>query len=1135
MENRDMGKSNEIVSNESFSAEIDEEILVMAHLEGFEEFRDEDQVPYAMTPRGITKAVGITESAPYNTLEDIESKGLIEEDVRDIIGSDRERNIYLLTEKGKDRFYSMWNQIKDEKVTFKTKKEEKDLLLKEVEKHISDRNPITRGLRSMNEEKIIDLTGFEDEVEVFVGRKKELDTLKKHLKEVKRSGSRTVLVEGEAGIGKTSLMSRLKPYAQEFGFDFLVGTCQSQTSDPYLPFKEAFTDYIRGKKEDSNRESMAFIGTAQDEVIEDRELFDAKKSETFYETTEAVREIAESNPLVVFLDDLQWVDKGTLDILAYMDDRLEDVPVFFIGAYRPEEVDENHYLMDMIHRLGRDARIEKIELKPFTKKDTEETIKGFLGVEDPPEYFVENIHKKTDGNPLFIKEALRQMREEGLIDSDKEEYPKRSEDIAISEKVHNVIQRRLKQLDDETKRVVEIGSIIGDKIPFDLLSKTADIDEIDLLDHIDMLTGNQLWEEKTDEEAFFFSHEMIKTTVNDGLKPLKRKLLHKRVAQNIEELYEEELKEWYPDLARHYEIAEEPQEALDYYIKAGEKAESMFANEDAIEMYERAMDLADETGKKEIERVEIIEKIANAYSLLGEYEDTREYLEKALELIEDEEKAKIRRKIALTYKEQGSHDEVIECVDKGISNQEETTSETCRLLSLKGWAYMKIGEHELAEEQFKKEKELLDEIEEDKVRGQVYHDLGTLSLRRGNLEKGIEKLKQAIQIREEVEDKEELQKSYNNIGGAYVYNGNIQKGEEYFRKSLEVCEEIGHTHGTSSSYHNLADMQMRKGKLTDARSKFNKSLDIAEKIGDVQGIANAHTNLAEVYTKLGELKKSEEHLEKSQEIRKDMGDKYWTSVDTSIKATIHLKKGEFKKAEEKTLESLDLSEEIGSKRRVALNRLKLGKIHRYKGEFGEAKKHQEKALGIAEKIGISTIKARIEDELGRTNVKLGEIGNAKGHHERGLEIGREIEDEEAIILNLLGLAEDALKKNDMNEAKKYIDKASSKVKAREEYPLEVRENFVIGKISVEEDDFEKAEKSFNTALEKSVESNDKPWEAKIKFALSLMYLEKGHIDEAESHLDEALKLFSDMNMKYWMGKVNEIKENEAEIEKEVIG
>ncbi len=1124
MEEGDVNQTqNKKESKQPFSEfKIDEVILVLFHLEGFEEFREEREVPYAMTPRGITKAVGITEEAPFNTLDMIEEKSLIEERVRPIIGLERERNVYFLTEEGKNKIYNIWDDIKDTKVHLKTKKEEKELPFKEVEKHISGRNPITKALRAMNEEKVIDLTCFEDEIEVFVGRNDELTRLKNHLKDVKESGTRTVLIEGEAGIGKTSLVSRLKPFAQERGFEFLAGTCQSQTSDPYLPFKEAFSEYIKGKKGGQHSESMAFIGTGEEELLEDKQLFDARKSETFYETTEAVKDIAENNPLVVFLDDLQWVDKGTLDILSYMDDRLEEVPVFFIGSYRPEEVDEHHHLMDMIHRLGRDAKIEKIELNPLSASDTEETIKGFLGVEDPPGYFVDNIHEKTDGNPLFIKEALRQMKEEGLIDPEQEKYPERGDDISVSDKVHNVIQRRIKQLDDDTMRVVEIGSVIGDKISFELLSKTSEIGEIDLLDHIDMLTGNQLWDEKTDEEVFFFSHEMIKTTVYDGLKPLKKRLLHKRIASNIEELFEDELEDWYSDLARHHERANEPSKALEYYIKAGEKAEGMFANEDAIEMYGKALELSEEVGGDELDRVKIIEKIATAYSLLGEYEDTREYLEKALDLVDENEKPKMYRKIALTHKEQGNSSSVIEYADKGISCQDEDSPETCRLLSLKGWAYMKIGEHEAAEGEFKKEQKLLRDIEDEKAKGQIYHDLGTLALRRGNLDEGIDKLKKAIELREKIEHKVELQKSYNNIGGAFAYKGDTEKGEEYFKSSLEVCEDIGHKHGTASSYHNLADMEMRKGNLREAIQKFEKSLEISKRLGDIQGEANVHTNLAEIYAEKGDLEKSEKHLEKSKVIREKMGDKYWTAVDLSINAAINLKKGRFKKAEEKILESIDISQEIGSQRRTSLNYLNLGELYHIRGDFDEAKKHYEQALKIAEAIGTQTIQGRILDGIGKTYLRLNDVNRSKDLHDQGLDLGEKIDDGEVIVLNLLGLAEDYLSIDEIVKADEYATKASEKVEKREEPKLNIRSKAIQGKISIKKNDLNDAEKLFNEALDQSKEANDKPWQAKIIFELGKMFLAKGEKEEAEKNIVQAVEMFEDMGMRYWKDEGKEV-------------
>ncbi len=1102
--------------------DIEKKDMILMYLEGLEEFREEEEVPYDVTPKGITDSIELEEDRPYHTLEEMESEGLLMEDERFISNLDRKRNVYFLTDEGKRKEEEVWNRIKDQQVTIKTENKEKILSLKNIENHISGRNPTIKGLKTIDENGVIDLTCLEEDTEVFVGRKEELDRLKTELNKAKKSGARTVMVEGEAGVGKTSLVSKLVPFAEELGFEFLSGTCQGETSDPYLPFKEAFNEYMESN-EQTGEKGMSFIGTIQqEEKIDDESMFDAKKKETFYQTTKTVKQIAGNDPLVVFLDDLQWVDRATLDILAYMDEKLEDASVLFIGTYRPEDVSEKHHLVEMIHRMDLEDRIKRIELQPLDYQDTEETIKNVLGSEEIPQYLIERIHDKTEGNPLFIKESLKQMIQEDIIDPENHRYPEESDEISISRLVHDVIERRIDRLDEDTRKIIQIGSVIGGKIPFDLLSGTADMDEIDLLDYIDILKTNDLWEPHPKDDAFHFCHTMIEDTVYENLDRLKRKLLHKKIAQNLEELYKDELEDWYSDLARHYEAGGENSEALEYFVKAGKNAEKVYANDDAIEMYERALELFDGKVDLDIDKLGIIEKIAGAYSLMGEYEKAREHLEQALGLTEKGKETQcIHRKITETHHEQGNREKALEHIEEGLSAYGKENSEKCKLLSLKGWTYLHKGNFDRAEEIFKDEKKIAEKIESEKQRGQVYHDLGTTALRKGDLDEGIEKLKRAIEIREKIDDKIELQKSYNNIGGAYVYKGNLEEGEKFFKKSLQVCEEIGHKNGISSSFHNLGDIHRRRGDLTKSIETYRKSLDISHKIGDIHGEANTHTDLAELYLMKGDLGSSRKNLEESIEIKEKTGDKYWTSANLIVLANLKIKESNLDEAEEKIRDSMKIAKEIGSQRQLAITNYEIGKIYTLKGEFEKAKEHLDKSIEFADKIGIKEKIAESKDILGKIHRSKGNIEKAKKIRKEGLKLAERAKEEKAKIINKIGLGEIHLEAEELEKVEECLTKVSEKIQDREEPRIIIRHLMLKGKLKIKRGNINEAEQYLKKSLKRCRGAEDKIKEAKTLYELGNLKLEKEEKKDAKDYIQGALKSFEDMDMSLWEKRTRE--------------
>ncbi len=1100
---------------------IDIKDLILIHLESFGEFKSEEEVPYKITPKGITEAVGMSEGKPYTKINELEENGFIDEKKRYITGQDRKRNVYFLTEKGSEREKKVWNKIKDEEVTLKKEDEERDISLKKSKNFVEGRNPAVKILSNIDDEGVVNTEeiGASD---VFVGREEPLKKLRENLKNVKNSGSFSVLVEGEAGIGKTTLIHHLKPFAKELGYKFLSGTCQSEISDPYLPFKEAFSSYIESDEETNRGGSMAFLGTSGGQKVKDKNMFDSQKKATFYETTKYVRELANQNPLLVFLDDLQWVDRATLDILTYMNEKLEDAPVFFIGTYRPEDITDDHPLPETIHRLRRAKKIEKIELDPLDMENTKEIIEGLIGTSEIPDYFIENLHKKTEGNPLFVKESIQQMLEENLIDPKNDRFPEEEDDILISDLIQNVIERRINRLDDDTIKILEIGSVIGEKIDFELLTETSKMDEIDLLDHVDMLIGNQLWVEGSDQEVFFFSHELIEDTAYNRIKGLKKRLLHKRVVKNMVDLFEGQLEEKSPKLAYHYENAEEYSKALDYYIKAGERAEGLYAHEDAVEMYKKALGMSENISEDKVDQIEILQKIAKAHSILGNYDKDRKYLNKALEKAEDEEeKQTILRKICESYYEQGKYEQSLEYIDEGLSKCENINKEKSKLLSIKGWTYTQRGDYDQATEIFDEEKEVAEDLDSEKEIGQVYHDQGTVALQKGELDKGIEKLKKAIEIREQSDEKQELSKSLNNVGIAYFNKGDLEKAEENYQKSLDILDEIGDKHGYSTTLNNLAGIYSKRGDLQKSIDAYEESLEISRMVNDKHGEAISLGNVAGLYMEIGELEKASEYLEEAIELKKEIDDKHGLSVDLTNKATVHKKKGDIEKSEKIHRESLEISEKIGNRRGSSISYTNLCDIYTLRGEYSEAEKFITKAKELAEDIGSKDTLCYGLDGLAKIKRFEENWEDSIQTHEKGIEIGKEIIDKEVTTLNQVGLAEDYHAKGDYEKSREIAEGVSDELEDINYPSISIRCNLVLGKSYKELDMVEESEKYLEKAIDESKQISDIVWEAKSLFEMGLLKEKENKKDDALKYLEESLDLFSKTGISRWIDKVEE--------------
>lgn len=705
------------------------------------------------------------------------------------------------------------------------------------------------------------------EKDIFVDREEEMDELKDILRAVKKGKAHSVFIEGEAGIGKTTLVSEFKHHIIKENFDFLMGTSKIESSEPYHPFKEAFKKHMDKTETDLEGRPMAFLGKSTDKPNDAEDMFNSKKEANFHESTKRIKKIASQNPFVVFLDDIHWADKATVDIFSYMVNKIESEPILFIVAYRPTEISTDHPLENLLHRSIRRDTCEKIELSPLEKEHTGEMIRDMVKGEEVPQRFIDLIHEKTEGNPLFVKETIKQMQEEGLLDLENDVSPSSGDDITVPDIIRPVIERRVNRLEPDTKRILHIGSVIGNSVPFSLLVELSDSDEFGILDHIDILLDSKLWYEESGDEIFHFSHGLVRDAVLEDMKKLKRKILHERVADQLEKKKSIEQGKKYSTLAYHYSEAEEYSKAIEYYMKAGEKAQQQYAYEDSIDFYEKGLELIENSsGDIEAEKKKISEKLADLFRLTERYERSKKLNEELYEEPLDEaQEERMNRKLASLFFETNDLDRALEYIEKGLNRIEENINERCRLLELKGWILMEKGEKSKALDVFREEIDLAKMNRKDEVLGEAINELGSVVLPFSEAENLVEYLiytlesedkkiegkdipESLVELREDMNEEDILERAldfyercanlkknrdghedfempFDNLGVIYKTSDDIlDQALHYYGKSLSLCRELEDKNGISVIYYHMGLINQKKGQIERAIKCYENSL-----------------------------------------------------------------------------------------------------------------------------------------------------------------------------------------------------------------------------------------------------------------------------------------------------------------------
>jgi len=1017
--------------------------LILLHLRGLEIENEKGEAPFSITMNGIAKSIGEDRQKIKSVINDLLNEGLIKKSVKNVKGRKRERNVFSLTKKGKRKEKKIRNRIQEKAITVSTETSTEELKIKEIGKFFEREDPLVKILRNIEDDFILDISQEDEEREKFVGRDKELSKLRGLLEEVKDDGSKTVFISGEAGVGKTRLISEFKPYALEEKFDFLTGTCHSEIADPYLPLKEAFEKYIKKQNDHSTTYShIAFIGTSNGRKVEDKKMFDAERKATFYETTKSIKNIANKTPLVVFLDDMHWTDKASADIMSYITSKTKDSPVLFICAYRPEDLSDENPLKENIHHMvSHTSDAYKIELDPLNLESTGKIIGAQLNTDNVPSSFVKSMHKKTNGNPLFVKECVKHMEEKGIIDVDEKIYPKNTETLEIPDIIHRVVKRRINRIEDESKRILDIGSVIGDVIDFDLLLEMSDINTFDLLDHVDLLVANNLWEEDPNEEKFYFHHSLIRETVYKEIRGVKKRILHKKIADIMEDIYSDELEERYSSLAHHFQKGKEYEKAFEYYTKKVDKSKEMYAHKDAIETYKNILDMIDKLPDSRDKRIEILEGMGDTCNTIGKYEGSREHFRKILdEDITPKTQIRIYRKISTSFLKQGEFDKAMDIVQKGLSikdGKEKNVKEYCKLLSNKGWAVLRKGDHERTLGIFEDMIDIAENIEDKKLIAQSQHNLGTIYYYMENINKSSAELKEAINFWRQTDHKKGLSSSLNNLGLVKLSKRELDEANKYFKECLDVCEEIGDSKATAIALNNIGDIYREKGKLDEALDYFNDALDIDKRMADKEGTANCYSNIGITY----------------------------------------YIKGDFKKALDYQTQSLDIYKDIGVKTRIAWVQRLIGDTQRDMDNIDKAFDRYEKAIELFKETGENIELSSTYNSMAEAYLKLSEISRAEDIAEKAIDLNKDIKTDQNQGESRKVLGRVYRKKGELDKAKVELDKADELFEDVLEQP---KINYELGLVSKERGNLDKAKTLIKNSLDSFEIIGMKYWQNKCR-------------------------------------------------------
>jgi class 3 adenylate cyclase/tetratricopeptide (TPR) repeat protein len=576
----------------------------------------------------------------------------------------------------------------------------------------------------------------------LVGRDSEQADLRRAMDQALAGHGGLALIAGEAGVGKSRLVAEIGGAAGARGMRVLTGHCvEMDSTPPYLPYVEMIEQVIS-----SPRSPLALrdaLGDVAPEIARIapglRRLFpdipqpvelppELARRYLWNSFHQFVARGAQTQPLLLVLEDLHWADESTLLLTEYLAPLLPEMPVLIIGTYRDDELDTSHPLLHVISQLGRRRLIDRIRLRRLSFGDVRAMV-GALAGQAPPEELVRVIDNETEGNPFFVEELYLHLAESGVLldDHGRIRPDLKVDEASVPESIRLVVGERLSRLSSLTRQALVAAAISGRVFAPDFVADLAGVDMEVLSDALEEAEQARLIGPVAGDGTLAFSHELIRQTLLADVSTVKRERLHLQAANAIERRYAEDLEEHAADLTHHLARAgrsADRSRLVRYLTIAGQRAADAAAFDEAVAHFEHALSLLERVSQDT--RAELLERLAMALRSVGRWDDALRTMNEALDLYQvlgrTDSLGRLSSTMVLQLTWTARIREAVQAAQRALGVLGDIVSaDRARLLSATGWAVTMGGDYETAKAMFDQARALADQVGDERALADVLH------------------------------------------------------------------------------------------------------------------------------------------------------------------------------------------------------------------------------------------------------------------------------------------------------------------------------------------------------------------------------------------------------------------------------
>lgn len=685
----------------------------------------------------------------------------------------------------------------------------------------------------------------------LVGRESEWESLKQAYQKAV-TGGYFVVMEGEAGIGKTRLAEELLSLAEKKGAVILQARCyEGEKNLVYGPVIEALRSNL-GKPEIKSQVQaldphwlseasrlLPEIGSLVPNLPPTPALDSPGAQSRFLEgIRQVITRICDSSPPgILFLDDIHWADVATIELFTYLVRRLQGHRYMILVTWRRDETTLDPRLRQLVYESQRAGLGELIALNRLTSSSVAELFKEASenGAELSTQ-MSERLYAESEGLPFFVVEYLNAIKEGSSQDI--------SAQWELPFSVRDLLKARLAVVSETGGQLLSTAAVIGRSFDFDILREASGRSDTETIDGLEKLISQGLiLERKTTERgnrlSYDFSHEKLRNLVYQEISLARRRLLHRRVAEALinQSHSPREILARAGQIATHYQQAGMETQAGQYFKMAGEHARFLYANTEALAHFQAAL------AAGHTDAAGLYEAIGDLQTLQGEYNAALNSYHTAASLYEQAGQARLEQKLADVYHRRGEWDMAESHFQAALAilGDQGSPEDLARLYADWSRTAHHLHQPDRAREMALQALELAESAGNLRALAQAHNILGILERSQENYDLAIRHLEKSLDLSQQLEEPGAGIAALNNLALVYGDCGDHEKAIALEEKALAMCVQLGDRHREAAILNNLADLLHKSGQAEAAMAHLKKAVVIFAEIGAEAGSMQAET------------------------------------------------------------------------------------------------------------------------------------------------------------------------------------------------------------------------------------------------------------------------------------------------------